>query len=390
MDINQRNKMELDRFIREGDKALMHLFTNRIKESFLRDVRRRVYQTHPDFITLFDFNITHETIITGNSDRNFDYELCRHIVGIHRSNMIGKTQEQRVASEKNDSYRQEVAEKAYQQLRLRNYSAVFFRNRPIIAGDEFMFFPVLYRLFALCIKGEEIVSSWHNEYSNFFVNIFNKSLAALSMIEDNFMDSAYPIVRGVIELYIKLVCLIDFPEALAKHNRLVNYEYLKTANNGENPIEFEEEFNNRTNKKEKNQIDYLHYGWVDDVKYYHEIIKQKPYTFTSLFDYLIEIVPEDGKSVFEFLPVLYGRCHGFAHGNLGNSGYPLLHYLDLSMALYMVLTHTFKMLCTESKNDGLINGIDILSLLEEDGEQLIHQYNRKSSEMFETFYKPKG
>ena len=48
----------------------------------------------------------------------------------------------------------------------------------------------------------------------FYVNIFNKSLAALALIEDNLLDSAYPICRGVIELYIKLLSLVDYPDAL--------------------------------------------------------------------------------------------------------------------------------------------------------------------------------
>ena len=90
------------------------------------------------------------------------------------------------------------------------------------------------------------------------------------------------------------------------------------------------------------------------------------------------------------MPILYNRCHGFAHGNLGNSGIPLVHYMDLTMILYMVLDHTFRMLCTESKNNHLVNEIDVVELLERDAEKMIHQYNRKSDEMFKTFYNPKG
>lgn len=215
-------------------------------------------------------------------------------------------------------------------------------------------------------------------------------MAALALIEDNLLDSAYPICRGVIELYIKLLTLVDYPEALELHNKLIDIEVMKTANGGDFPPEFEELFANRKNKSQNNQIDYLHYGWVDKIKHYHQIERNKPYTFNSLFDYIREIAPEESKGYFDFLPVLYSRCHGFTHGNIGNGGYPLMHYMELTMILYMVLDHVFRMLCTESKNDHLINGIDIIESIEKDAEKMIRQYNRRSTEMFEQFYKPKG
>ena len=381
---------DIDRQLRETDKALAKTFSNRIKESFLREMRHKVYQYHPDFLMLFDIRFDMIQNAMGTQDNQWDYEVLRNIVGIHRFNTIGKTVEERVAMEKSDSYKKELADAVYEHLQLRNYASPYLRKRQFVQGDEFIYFPVPYKLFVLCMRGLQILQDFKDPYQEFYINIFNKSLAALALIEDNLLDSAYPISRGVIELYIKLISLIDYPDALEMHNKLVQLEYIKTAQNGEMPAEFEELFKNRKNKSQNNQIEYLHYGWVDKIKYFHQIEKNKPYSFNALFDFLKESAPEESKGYFEFLPILYNRCHGFAHGNLGNYGIPLVHYMDLTMILYMVLDHTFRMLCTESKNDHLINGIDVVELLERDGEKMIHQYNRKSDEMFKTFYKPKG
>ena len=381
---------DIDRQLRETDKALAKTFSNRIKESFLREMRHKVYQYHPDFLMLFDIRFDMIQNAMGTQDNQWDYEVLRNIVGIHRFNTIGKSVEERVAMEKSDSYKKELADAVYEHLQLRNYASPYLRKRQFVQGDEFIYFPVPYKLFVLCMRGLQILQDFKDPYQEFYVNIFNKSLAALALIEDNLLDSAYPICRGVIELYIKLISLIDYPDALEMHNKLVQLEYIKTAQNGEMPAEFEELFKNRKNKSQNNQIEYLHYGWVDKIKYFHQIEKNKPYSFNALFDFLKESAPEESKGYFEFLPILYNRCHGFAHGNLGNYGIPLVHYMDLTMILYMVLDHTFRMLCTESKNDHLVNGIDVVELLERDGEKMIHQYNRKSDEMFKTFYKPKG
>ena len=380
----------IEKDLKETDKRMAKIFSNRIKESFLREMRYKVYQYHPDFLALFNIRFDMLENITGNQDNQWDYEVMRNIVGIHRFNTIGKTMEERVAMEKSDSYKKELADAVYEHLKLRNYASPYLRKRQFVEGDEFIYFPVPYKLFVICMRGLQILNDFKDPYREFYVNIFNKSLAALALIEDNLLDSAYPICRGVIELYIKLLSLIDYPDALEMHNQLVRLEYIKTAQNGENPAEFEELFKNRKNKSQTNQIEYLHYGWVDKIKYFHQIEKNKPYSFSALFDFLKESAPEESKGYFEFLPILYNRCHGFAHGNLGNSGIPLVHYMDLTMILYMVLDHTFRMLCTESKNDHLVNGLDVVELLERDGEKMIHQYNRRDNKMFETFYKPKG
>ena len=190
----------IEKDLKETDKRMAKIFSNRIKESFLREMRYKVYQYHPDFLALFNIRFDMLENITGNQDNQWDYEVMRNIVGIHRFNTIGKPMEERVAMEKSDSYKKELADAVYEHLKLRNYASPYLRKRQFVEGDEFIYFPVPYKLFVICMRGLQILNDFKDPYREFYVNIFNKSLAALALIEDNLLDSAYPICRGVIEL----------------------------------------------------------------------------------------------------------------------------------------------------------------------------------------------
>lgn len=378
------------RRVKEGEKQVFSFFTKRIKESFLKEMKFRVMNRHPDFICLFNINLDFAQNYTGNQDFYYEYEILRNIVGIHRSNTIGKTTKERVEMEKSEEYRNNLADTVYEHLKLRGFTSVFFRRRQFIDGDEFIFFPVPYKLFAICIRGLGLLQSYDGPFKNLYVHIFNKAMAALVLIEDNLLDSAFPICRGIIELYIKFIILIDHQNVLNFHNKLVMLEIQKTANCGENPEELDELFANRKNKRSRNYVEFLHYGWVDEIEDYHNIIKNKPYSFNSLFDYIKEKAPEKAKDSFDTLQVLFNRCHGFAHGNIGNSGYPLLYYMELSMILYFVLVHVFRLLCDDTGSDYILGGINIVESILKDGDKLLDQYSNRNQEMFDTFYNPKG
>ena len=378
------------RRVKDGEKQVFSLFTKRIKESFLKEMKFRVMNRHPDFIYLFNISLDFAQNYTGNQDYYYEYEILRNIVGIHRSNTIGKTTKERVEMEKSEEYRNKLADSVYEHLKLRGFTSVFFRRRQFIDGDEFIFFPVPYKLFAICIRGLGLLQNYNGQYRNLYVHIFNKSMAALNLIEDNLLDSAFPICRGIVELYIKFIILFDNPNALEFHNKLVTLEIEKTANCGDNPEELEKLFYDRKNKHSNNLIDYLHYGWVDKIDDYHKIIKHKAYSFNSLLKYIQEKAPGKAKGSFETLQILYNRCHAFTHGNIGNSGYPLLYYMELSMILYFVLIHVFRLLCDDVNSNYLLNGVDIIESILKDGNHLLEQYSNRNDKMFETFYNPKG
>lgn len=54
--------------------------------------------------------------------------------------------------------------------------------------------------------------------------IVNKGLAALSLLEDNFLDNAYPICRGIIELYVQFLLLVNKPEAISTYDKFAKYD----------------------------------------------------------------------------------------------------------------------------------------------------------------------
>ena len=82
---------------KENDKALGHLFSGKIKASFLLDIKRRVQEViGNDIQKYFDFSISTEKLVSGMDDvATIDYEVCRHIVGVHRANLVFLSDEER-------------------------------------------------------------------------------------------------------------------------------------------------------------------------------------------------------------------------------------------------------------------------------------------------------
>jgi hypothetical protein len=125
------------------------------------------------------------------------------------------------------------------------------------------------------------------------------------------------------------------------------YETIQTCCEQEFPDEFNQLFANRVNKKEKNKIEYLHYGFVDKISDYHDIVKQKPYSFNGLLKYLKAISSSDILGVFDTIEMLHKMCHGYVHGGISESKYPLLHYFEITLMLYYVIPTTYMMFCAD-------------------------------------------
>lgn len=118
-----------------------------------------------------------------------------------------------------------------------------------------------------------------------FWDILFQALAALSLLRDGFVDSAYPICRIIIEEYINATIFKNCPAALAEYEKFSFYD-LKHSIGYDFDDEFLDKFDNRLNKVAKNRVWFLHFGWVDVIPKYHEVVKQNPYTFNGLKDFL--------------------------------------------------------------------------------------------------------
>ena len=365
------------------------IFSNKIKENFLAKVLYRVKELSNELNLkeLFDFKFNIFEMI--EYPDLFYYEICENIIGIHSSNNIFLNYNERKNNEQNKEYIKNLALKSIEQLKLRKYSSIFFSEKQITAGDDFLFFPVPYKLFSIVTKALENVR-YDCEFGKLYFNIFNKAIAVLVLLGDNLLDSCYPIARGIIELYLKLVILKLNPSLIHEHNLFVKLE-IKINCSGENYSDnFNEKWKNRINKSCNKKIEYLHYGWLDAIQDYHKNCGNKAYSPIGLFKYLqykYDIPNNEHKEALIYLNSLYKISHSYTHGNIGNTAYPLLNYFEISIILYIILTNSYKMFCEDLKLSTDIEGINICASIDEDISILINQYEKRSTENFKMYYK---
>lgn len=377
---------DMNNFVRENDKALRRIFSGKIKGNFLTEMLHKIVAVlGKDIFKLYDYQITNEKMITTGLEHT-EYDICRHIVGIHRSNLIFLNEDERLEKERSEKYKQLLIKQVIQDIKLRKYGSVNFRNRPIMKGDDFICFPLPYGLFVVGVRMHEILLTSKNVklWSTYFA-IANKAMAALSLLEDNFLDSAYPLCRGVIELYVKLLLLISYPDAIIHYEKFAQYEMDKSWCTQEYPKEFNDLFSKRKNKS-SNKVDYMHYGWVESINDYHAG-GYRPYSTMGIIAFLKESYNEEQVQQIEILERLYQTCHGYAHGNIYRSKYPLLHYFEISILLYNTVSIAYKILCDDLGISTDINGIDIIEKLDNDYKLLYSQHLKRSTENFERYYK---
>lgn len=88
----------------------------------------------------------------------------------------------------------------------------------------------------------------------------------------------------------------------------------------------------------------------------------------------------------ERLEDFYRSCHAYTHGSIQTAKYPVLHYFEISIMLYYVIRDTFLLICREKGTEALVNGEDIVSMIDRDFEVLYGQYKIRSTDMFERYY----
>lgn len=378
-------KNVVEQIQRKNNRSLKDLFKNDIRGSFLIEMKYRVLnELGESFFTLYDFSWSDEHMVTGNGPEP-EYDICKHIVGVHRSNTIFFTPEEKSKKEKDENYKLQLTKQVADQIRLRAYGSAYFRSKIITLGERFNYYPIPYELFVLCMRMHSICyqKGAIGDSAYYFAKIINKAMSALTLLEDGFLSTAYLPCRTALELYVKLLVLRNFPELFEEDRKFSYYETIQTCYEQEFPDEFNQLFANRINKKEKNKIEYLHYGFVDKISDYHDIVKKKPYSFNGLLNYLKAISSSDILGVFNTIEMLHKMCHGYVHGGISESKYPLLHYFEITLMLYYVIPTTYMMFCTDYNEETCISGIDILEKIQSDSALLINQYDNRSTENFE-------
>lgn len=153
------------------------------------------------------------------------------------------------------------------------------------------------------------------------------------------------------------------------------------------PEEFNTIFEKRVRKDMKVKVDYLHFGWLDFVDGYHKAVKKAPYSIYGIIAFL-ESKCEDKVLGLGLLERFYKSCHAYTHGSIQTAKYPILHYFEISAMLYFIIRETFLLLCNEMKAEAMVEGQDIISMIDRDFNILNEQYEIRSTERFEKYYKP--
>lgn len=190
---------------------------------------------------------------------------------------------------------------------MRFHGSVYFKTKSFFPGREFLYYPLPYELFATLTKMRELLGEGSNLYWQLYYGIICNGFSALSLLEDNLFGTAYPLCRGAIEIYLKLLILNSRAELFDCYEKFRKFE-IEYSCHREYPKEFDELFEQRNHRKSKAKADFLHFGWVDRIDGYHNTVKKIPY---SIYGILAFLKGKDEDRVFELgqLEDFYQSCY---------------------------------------------------------------------------------
>lgn len=369
----------------ENNKTIKELFKDKIKGSFLIKIKSEVLNKIAlDLFNYYPFQFDNKKILTG-TDETPEYDICRIIVGVHRHHSIFLSEQKIRENQRNAAYQEQLVNEVIEKIRLRHFGSVFFRRKQLLLGDEFLYFPVPYELFVMCMRSicliSENVSSFFIEYGD----ILKNALSSLTLMENNFLSNAYPLCRGMIEQYLKVLILKKHPENYKDYERFCNFEIEQSCCSQKYPDEFIELFDKRILSSSKNKVDYLHYGWLDNIESY-DTKSTNRYSIYGIMDYLMTEADDEQYSILNHIKSLYKMCHGYTHGSTVHVRYPLLQYFEISVMLYYVITTVVNDIYYTLNIDFVPEDKILIENLERDFSILHEQYKKRSTENFDLYY----
>lgn len=370
----------------QNNIALKRMFKGKIKGYFLIDMKDRVMKELglDNLIKYYDFRWSEEKSVTGIGG-SAEYDICRMIVGIHKARSIFLSHNDIRKNEKSKKYKQQLVAETIEKIKLRLYGSVYFRSKTLHQGEEFLYYPLPYELFVMSAKMSQMLTERHvyNCHQLYYGVVYN-SISALSLLEDNLLGTAYPLCRGAIEMYFKLLLLASRPEFYDQYEKFrmfeVEYSCYRAYPEGFNTL-----FKKRICQVSKAKADFLHFGWVDYINGYHKVVKKFPYSVYGIITFLKD-ENKDRNLGLEWLEDFYKSCHAYTHGSIQIARYPVLHYFEISIVLYLMIRETFLLLCKEKNVEIMIDGQDIISMIDRDFDILYNQYNIRSTERFDMYY----
>lgn len=366
--------------------ALKHVFEGKIKGYFLIDIKDRVLKElgYENLIKYYNFRWSEERSVIGMGEAA-EYDICRMIVGIHRAKSIFLSDKDIRRNEKSKRYNQELIAETLEKIKIRLYGSVYFRKKALLQGEEFLYYPLPYELFVMLVRMSKMLADGFDcNCHQLYHGVIYNSTSALSLMEDNLLGTAYPLCRGAIEMYFKLLMLVSRTEFCSQYEKFRMFE-VEYSCCRKYPEEFNVLFKKRICQTSKAKADFLHFGWVDYIDGYHKVVKKFPYSIYGIITFLKQENKEKSLGL-EWLENFYKSCHAYTHGSIQIAKYPILHYFEISIMLYFIIRETYLLLCREKKAETKIDGQDIISMIDRDFVDLYHQYDIRSTERFEKYY----
>ena len=186
------------------------------------------------------------------------------------------------------------------------------------------------------------------------------------------------------DIIYKTLILQKHPEACKSYEKFCSFEIEQSCCRQEYPKEFLELYNNRKYISSKSKVDYLHYGWLDNINGYNTKSAKK-YSIYGILDYLLN--NSEQKYGLSHIKILYQMCHGYTHGSVVSVKYPLLQYFEISIIIYYGIRFIFTEIYRGLKIELLDEDKSLLDILVRDFKMLESQYEKRSTDNFELYYK---
>lgn len=373
-----------------NNKALRELFKTKINSSFLIKIKSMVLlKLGPDLFRYYPIRFDNATMVSGNEETP-EYDICRIIIGVHRHHSIFLSEHEIRKMQRSEAYQTRLVTEVIEKIQLREFGSTYFRKKQLLLGDEFLYFPVPYELFAMCARSIYLMHNDSHTISDSLLafdyhNILRTALSSLTLLEDNLLSSAYPLCRGMIEQYLKVLILKRHPEHYQHFEKFRQFEIDQSCCSQNYPDAFIHLYNKRCLPSCDSKVNYLHYGWLDEIK---EYTTQKPhrYSIYGILEYLMHDADDSQCEVLNQIAKLYKMCHGYTHGSALFVKYPLLQYFEISIMLFHIVTAVFNNIHEILNVDLLPEDKLLLDILNRDYSILSKQYSIRTGSLFDSYY----
>lgn len=333
-------------------ERLKIVFKDKIKISFMLNVLNKIKTMTNNFTNIFKYYP--ELQIQDDISLHYGLEainidICNHITGVHTFNMLLVEEHERGTKQKNQKYIDDVADTVLEQIKIRRLGSMLFRKLKVFGIEDYLYYPPVYNLHVLLVYLTSIMDKrFVNENAKnredkkrqtlkrLISNIIDKSRSILAVIDYDSLESGYPILRGIIELYITYLALKYSNADINDYLRFSDYKF-RYDMEFKMPEEFEEEYD-KVGKGIK-KIDYLNYGWLDSIFEFEYLGVRKTYNFSELVE-LVDLLIDKDRDIKYYasnLKVYYTKCHYYTHANLHNLKFPIIYIMDLCKGLGEVL-----------------------------------------------------